>query len=93
MALRGQSVGVPSARKSAWESPVFKENDQTPEWTQACIESFRLGSPQWNPPVISVAECRDAMGSAIVAAILGKDVRAACDQAAAKINKILKTTR
>ena len=45
----------------------------------------------WNPPVVSVAECRDAMGSAIVAAIFGKDVQKACDKAAKKINAILRT--
>jgi multiple sugar transport system substrate-binding protein len=91
MALRGQMVGIPAARKSAWQSPLFRTNDKTPEWTEASIASFEKGSPIWNPPVVSVAECRDAMGSAIVAAILGKDVQAACDKAAKKMNAILKT--
>jgi multiple sugar transport system substrate-binding protein len=93
MALRGQLAGVPAARKSAWESPLFRANDKTPEWTEASIASFEVGSPVWNPPVVSVAECRDAMGSAIVAAIFGKDVQAACDKAAKKMNAILRNER
>jgi multiple sugar transport system substrate-binding protein len=93
MALRGQMVGIPAARKSAWQSPLFRTNDKTPEWTEASIASFEVGSPVWNPPVVSVAECRDAMGSAIAAALLGKNVQTACDKAAKKINAILRTEK
>lgn len=67
-------AGIPSARSSVWNSPSFKERDATPEWTKATLESYKIASPDWNPAVVPVAECRDAVGTAIVTSILGGDV-------------------
>jgi len=89
MALQGQLAGIPSARASAWTSPEFKSKDTSPEWTNASIASYKVASPLWNPPVIPVGEVRDAMGAAIVAAILGQDTAAACKEAAKAIDRIL----
>jgi multiple sugar transport system substrate-binding protein len=89
VALEGLLKGMPSARNSAWDSAEFKANDSTPEWTKASIDSYKLASPIWNPPVIPVGECRDAAGSAIVASILGEDVRAASLAAEKTMNEIL----
>ncbi len=89
IALEGQLAGIPSARASAWESEEFKSKDTSPEWTKASIASYKVASPLWNPPVIPVGECRDAMGAAIVASILGQDVEKACKEAAKAIDKIL----
>ena len=89
VALEGLLAGIPSARDSAWNSNEFKQGDTTPEWTQASIDSYKVASPIWNPPVIPVGECRDAAGSAIVAAILGEDVRAASLAAEIEMNKVL----
>ena len=93
MALRGQMAGVPAARLSAWSSEEFTKSDPSPEWTQASIDSFKVGNPQWNPPVIPISEVRDAVGEAIVAAILGQDTAAACKQAAEEVDAILKASR
>jgi multiple sugar transport system substrate-binding protein len=92
MALNGLLQGIPSARNSAWEDPAFSSTDNSPEWTNASIESYKLASGIWNPPVISVSECRDAMGSAIVASILGEDVEIACEDAAEAMDEIIETT-
>ncbi len=89
IALEGLLAGIPSARNSAWDSSEFKDNDTTPEWTAASIASYEVASPIWNPPVIPVGECRDAAGSAIVASILGEDVRAASLAAEKTMNDIL----
>ncbi len=89
MALQGQLLGIPSARASAWNSQEFKSNDTSPEWTKASVDSYKIASPIWNPPVIPVGECRDAAGSAIVAAILGEDVAAAAVKAAEVMDKVL----
>lgn len=89
VALEGLMAGIPSARNSAWDSDQFKQNDTTPEWTQASIDSYKVASPIWNPPVIPVGECRDAAGSAIVASILGEDVKAAAAAAEKAMNEIL----
>ena len=89
IALEGLMAGIPSARNSAWDSNEFKQGDTTPEWTKASIDSYKIASPIWNPPVIPVGECRDAAGSAIVASILGEDVRAASLAAEKTMNAVL----
>ncbi len=89
IALEGLLKGIPSARNSAWNSNDFKQGDTTPEWTQASIDSYKVASPIWNPPVVPVGECRDAAGSAIVASILGEDVRTASLAAEKEMNKVL----
>lgn len=89
VAIESLLAGIPSARSSAWDSSEFKNNDSTPEWTEASIKSYEVASPIWNPPVIPVGECRDAAGSAIVASILGEDVKAACLAAEKTMNDIL----
>ena len=89
IALESLLAGIPSARDSAWTSSEFMTNDTSPEWTRASIESYKVASPIWNPPVIPVGECRDAAGSAIVASILGEDVLTACREAKIAMDKIL----
>jgi multiple sugar transport system substrate-binding protein len=89
MGLKALLTGVPSARHSAWDSPSFKRGDATPQWTAASLESYKLASTEWNPPVVPVSECRDAVGNAIVAAILGEDVPDALGRAAAQMNRII----
>jgi multiple sugar transport system substrate-binding protein len=90
MALREMETGLPAARASAWKSVRARNNNFNSEWMAASQKSYSLASPQWNPPVISVPECRDAMGEAIIASILGEDVTRACTGAAAKIDKIMR---
>ncbi len=51
------------------------------------------GNPHWNPPAVSVTELRDALGAAIVASILGEDVKQAADKAQAEWGRILKEER
>ncbi len=92
MELKGLLKGIPAARNSAWNSPVFKKNDSTPEWTQASLASYKVASPIWNPPVISVGETRDAVGDAIVASILGQNVSKALHGAAKQMDQIIATT-
>lgn len=89
IALKGLLAGIPAARISAWENADFKKADNTPDWTNSSIESYKIASIYWNPPVISVSECRDAMGNAIVASILGGNVKEACNNAGRKINEII----
>jgi multiple sugar transport system substrate-binding protein len=81
--------GIPSARYSAWDSENFKNNDKTPQWTQASLESYKIATPFWNPPVINVEKFREAVGSAIVASILGENVTAACTVAEIVTNSLL----
>jgi multiple sugar transport system substrate-binding protein len=80
-------AGIPSGRKSSWDSKEYKANDKQPDWTAATMKSFDIGQGQWNPPVINVPEIRDITGQVIVAAIEGKDVAAAAKKAAELMDK------
>jgi multiple sugar transport system substrate-binding protein len=86
-ALAALKAGVPSGRASSWDDPEYKANDATPDWTAGSLKSFEIGQPQWNPPVLNVAEIRDIVGQAIVDSIDGKDVEKAAKDAAELMNK------
>ncbi len=83
--------GVPAARASSWENDEFQATAPQ-SWIDASQESFDIGQPDWNPPVIAVAEVRDAYGQAIVAALQGQDAQQALDQAAQTMNDIISRT-
>jgi len=74
--------GVPAGRESAWTDPKFVSTDNTPDWTASSLESFAIGQPQWNPPVLNVSEIRDIIGQVIVDSIDGKDVKVSAEQGA-----------
>ncbi len=80
-------AGVPAGRESAWTHPKFVETDATPDWTASVLESFEIGQPDWNPPVLNVAEIRDIVGEIIVDAIEGRDVKASTEEAARLMNQ------
>ena len=86
-ALGSLLAGVPCGRKSAWDSPEFKNSDKTPDWTASSLESFAIGQPQWNPPVLNVSEIRDIVGQVIVDSIEGKNVEKSAESAAKLMNK------
>ena len=80
-------AGVPAGRASAWNSAEYKATDQNPDWTAGSLESFDIGQPQWNPPVLNVPEIRDIVGQVIVDAIEGDDVKASAEKGAALMDK------
>lgn len=85
--LEALMAGVPAGRASAWNSPKFKQNDKTPDWTAGSLKSFEIGQPQWNPPVLNVPEIRDITGQVIVGAIEGKNVPKIAKKKAKEMNK------
>jgi multiple sugar transport system substrate-binding protein len=85
-------AGSASPRQSSWSDPRFKSQDKHPDWSRATMEGIRTGKPFNVPPVVAVGEVRDAIGSAIQASILGQDVKAAAERAAADMKKIMETT-
>lgn len=86
--LRAALEGIPAARASAWEDPEFQATAPA-DWIQASQESYSMGDPFWNPPVVPVPEVRDAYGQAIVAALEGRDVAQALQQAAQEMDRIV----
>jgi len=86
-ALGSLLAGVPAGRESAWTHPNFVETDTTPDWTAGSLESFEIGQPDWNPPVLNVSEIRDIVGEIIVDAIEGRDVKVSAENAARLMNQ------
>jgi multiple sugar transport system substrate-binding protein len=84
--------GVPAARASAWANDEFQTMAPA-DWIEASMTSFERGQPYWNPPIVPVAEVRDAYGQAIVAALEGRDIRQALQQAAQEMDRIVARTR
>ncbi len=86
--LKAALAGVPAARQSSWENEEFQTMAPA-DWIAASQESFAVGSPLWNPPVIPVPEVRDAYGQAIVAALQGRDIKSALERAAGEMDEIV----
>ena len=84
--------GVPAARASAWANEEFQTRAPA-DWIEASMTSFENGQPYWNPPIIPVAEVRDAYGQAIVAALEGRDIAQALERAADEMDRIIERTR
>jgi multiple sugar transport system substrate-binding protein len=86
-----KAATVISSRKSVGELPEYKES-----WMKACpgllavAEHARsTGRPDMYPPVQVAAEGRQLWGDAIVGVILGKDAKAAAEEANQKFQAIL----
>jgi multiple sugar transport system substrate-binding protein len=83
--------GVLGCRESVWKDP--KGKGKTPaDLAESLMQGSKMGTPLWNPPVVAVAEVRDAVGAAIVTSIQGGDVRAAVNKAAADMKRIMAET-
>lgn len=80
--------GVPAARASAWADEEFQARAPS-SWINASQRSFDVGQPDWNPPVVPVAEVRDAYGRAIVAALNGADIPQNLERAAQEMDRII----
>ncbi len=85
--------GVPGARQSAWDHPEFKKADIPLDWVETHVQQMKIGSPNWNPPVVAVSEARDIIGQVIVTAIEGGDVKAAADKANAELEDLIRRTQ
>jgi multiple sugar transport system substrate-binding protein len=92
-ALRLQMKGIPVPRASAWKDARFlAEMKSHPDWIEASQRSLDIADTNYNPPVVAVSEVRDRVGAAIVSSILGENVKAAADKAAAEMADIMEKT-
>ena len=82
------------ARNSTWKEPDIASLLNPKRLFDLSIETTdKYGNPNWNPPALSVTELRDALGNAIVASILGEDVKKAADKVQTEWVQILKKER
>jgi multiple sugar transport system substrate-binding protein len=83
--------GILGCRESVWKDP--KGKGKVPgDLAETLMQGSKMGTPLWNPPVVAVAEVRDAVGAAIVTSIQGGDVKAAVNKAAADMKRIMAET-
>ncbi|WP_223592529.1 ABC transporter substrate-binding protein [Neobacillus bataviensis] len=88
MVAKLQAEGNPGARISVWNSP--EGTAKFPKDLAAAIaENGKSGTPYDRPVVINVGNARDTIGDVILAAIEGKDVKAAAGKADGEFQKIL----
>ncbi|HTU02229.1 MAG TPA: sugar ABC transporter substrate-binding protein [Candidatus Sulfotelmatobacter sp.] len=83
--------GVLGCRESVWTDPKGKAKVPA-DLAESLTQGSKIGTPFWNPPVVAVAEVRDAVGAAIVTSIQGGDVKAAANKAAADMKRIMAET-
>jgi len=83
--------GILGCRESVWKDPKGKAKVPG-DLAESLMEGSKVGTPFWNPPVVAVAEVRDAIGAAIVISIQGGDVRAAVQKAAVDVKRIMAET-
>lgn len=86
--LKALLSGVPAARESVWTNEEFLSTAPS-DWVEASRKSFNDGQPNFNPPVVAVAEVRDIYGQAIVDALQGKAVAPALEQAAKEVDRVV----
>jgi len=83
--------GILGCRESVWKDPKGKAKAPA-DLAESLMQGSKIGTPFWNPPVVAVAEVRDAIGAAIVTSIQGGDVRAAVQKAAVDVKRIMAET-
>lgn len=88
---QAQMKGVPGGRRSVWDDPDGASAFPA-DWVDTFVESNEIAYPYDRPPVVAVAEVRDAIGAAIIASIEGSDVQAAADKANAEMADIMSRT-
>jgi multiple sugar transport system substrate-binding protein len=85
--------GVPGRARVGLGERGVPGDAPPPTGSRPRMISFERGQPYWNPPIIPVAEVRDAYGQAIVAALEGRDIAAALQRAAQEMDRIVARTR
>jgi multiple sugar transport system substrate-binding protein len=90
--LRAQMAGSSTVRKSAWESPEFRAADKQPEWTRISLQAMATANAEWLPPIVAALEAKELVGGIIQAGMLGQDVKAAADKAAADMKRLIERT-
>lgn len=90
--LTFQMLGLPSCRKSSWESPVFKEKDTLPLLSKIQYHGMQTGMIGYELPVAGFQEARPLIERTIYTAYEGGDVQKAADEAVKGVKEIMDKT-
>ncbi|TBL76531.1 ABC transporter substrate-binding protein [Paenibacillus thalictri] len=88
MVLKLQKAGNTGARNSVWEKPDAIA-DLPKELYEISKEANKIGVDHDRPVVINVGEARDIVGTVIVKAILGENVKEAADKANQELQTLM----
>ncbi len=93
--LERQLKGDPNPRNSPWESPQFKGQDKLPELSKANQDSYKIGIPYMNPPVVAGLEARKLVGSVgdlVLQGATPDQIKQAADKANKDLADLIKKT-
>ena len=93
--LYTQLSGIAATRRSAWQSPRYKEQEKNPAWAEVTLKTMEMSSKGYSPEVVSVMEVRNRVGEVIVKAlqgVTGDALSAEAAKACADITRILERT-
>lgn len=88
MDVKTELVGNPSARTSTWSNPEASKNFPA-ELVDVINQTAPISVGTDRPYMINVGEARTQIGTVIVDAINGKDIKASADKANAAVQQLL----
>jgi len=83
-------LGLPTTRKSSWESPKWKAKDRLPELTEIQLQAINGGKIAFEIPIPQFTEARPVIQNLIYTAYEGGDVKKTADEAVAEVTRIMK---
>jgi multiple sugar transport system substrate-binding protein len=93
--LYSHLTGVAACRRSAWQSPRYKDQERDPAWAEVTLKTMEMSSRGYSPEVVAVMEVRNRVGEVIVKAlegVTGDPLRSEAVKACADIHRIIQRT-
>ena len=93
--LYSHLTGVAACRRSAWQSPRYKDQEKNPAWAEVTLKTMEMSSKSYSPEVVAVMEVRNRVGEVIVKAlqgVTGEALRAEAVKACGDIQRIMQRT-
>ncbi len=91
-----QLLGYPMPRESSWQSWKFAVEDETPDFTQTCLDSYEIGMPWMNPPIKAALEAREIIGAVVTHALEGisrEQIIKEANEANKELGELIKRTQ
>lgn len=87
--------GVAASRRSAWQSPAYREKEKDSAWAEVTLRTMEMSSRGYSPEVVAVGEVRNRVGEVIVKALeglTGDRLKAEAEKACKDIQRIMART-
>jgi ABC-type glycerol-3-phosphate transport system substrate-binding protein len=83
-------LGLPTTRRSSWESPEWKAKDRLPDLTKIQLQAINSGKTAFEIPIAQFTEARPVIQNLIYTAYEGGDIKKKADEAVAEVARIMK---